>query len=385
MYRGLVGVTTLNEELQASNEELETLNEELQATVEELNTSNDDLEARSDELQRLAAHLEAQRRGSEAERARLETILVNLGDAVLVVDKTGATVQTNAAYQRMFGEQTTLAPENEQGRPLPPAAMPQQRVARGESFRMEFTLPDGRGDRRWFEANGQPLMSEGGADGGVIVIRDITDRSLRRLQSEFLAQAAHELRTPLTSAQAALQMLAQRGERASQQTRERNVNIALAQVRRLGALVNDLVDVARLQNGRLTLQFSTVNLAEITRTAVDSLQIGVKQKIELTIESEPLMARGDPLRLEQVIDNLLTNAAKYAPMTEAISITLRRQGDRAELSVHDSGPGMDEAQAARLFSRFYQVEREDGATHSGLGLGLFITREILLVLSPERS
>ncbi len=371
-------VETLNEELQASNEELETLNEELQATVEELNTSNDDLEARSEELQRLASHLEAQRRESETERARLAAILVNMGDAVLVVDKFGATVQTNAAYERRFGEQATLAPENERGKPLPAEDTPQRRTARGESISMEFSLPSAHGERRWFEANGQPLMSEGRVDGGVIVIRDITDRSLRRLQSEFLAQAAHELRTPLTSAQAALQMLAQRTSRTTQQSIDRNTSIALAQVRRLGALVNDLVDVARLQTGKLSLQFAVVNFVDIARKATDSLQLSVRQRIELTIEDERLMVHGDALRLEQVIDNLLINAAKYAPATETISVNMRRRGGVAELSVRDTGPGMDEIQVSRLFSRFFQVERQDGATLGGLGLGLFITREIVL-------
>ena len=371
-------VETLNEELQASNEELETLNEELQATVEELNTSNDDLEARSAELQRLAAHLEAQRRDTETERSRLEAILVNMGDAVLVVDKTGAIVRTNDAYARMFGERTVLAPENEQGEALPASATPQQRTVRGESFSMEFTLPDANGERHWFEANGQPLKVNGADDGGVIVIRDITDRSLRRLQSEFLAQAAHELRTPLTSAQAALQMLSRRAARSSQQSIERNIGIALAQVRRLTALVNDLVDVARLQNGKLTLQMATVDLASVTRKAVDGLQVRMKQRIELEVEDEPLMVQGDALRLEQVIDNLLINAEKYAPESQVITVTVRRHAGLAELSVSDTGPGMDEAQAGRLFNRFYQVDRLNDTTRSGLGLGLFISREIVL-------
>src|SRR5205823_6050655 len=158
-------VETLNEELQATNEELETLNEELQATneelqatVEELNVANEELEARSVELQDLARSVEAQRRASDAERARLATILASMGDAVLVVDRTGRPVLTNAAYERMFGgPDADFAPEDERGQALPPADTPQRRAVCGEPFSMQFTLTAADGTRRWFEAHGQPI------------------------------------------------------------------------------------------------------------------------------------------------------------------------------------------------------------------------------------
>jgi two-component system CheB/CheR fusion protein len=380
-------VETLVEELQASNEELETLNEELQATVEELNTSNDDLEARSLELQQLAANLEQQRLASETERARLAAILGAMSDAVLVVDATGATVQINAAYAHLFGdEKAVFTPEDEHGRPLRHDDTPQQHTARGETFSMQFTLPGAPsaasgsvpGPMRWFEANGHPLIVEGVAQGGVLIIRDITERTQRRLQNEFLAQAAHELRTPLTSAQASLQLLIHRGERVSQETPERHLAIAYAQVKRLGALVNDLVDVARLQNGKVNLQFVSVNLVDIVRRTADTLQLSVTQRIELQIEDEPMLVTGDPLRLEQVIGNLLTNAAKYAPNSERIEVRMRRGGAFAEVAVRDEGPGITKIAASQLFSPFYQATRRDGASHSGLGLGLYITRELVV-------
>lgn len=372
-------VETLNEELQARNEELETLNEDMQATVEELNTSNDDMESRSHELQELASDLDTQRRTSEAERLRLEAILVNMGDAVLVIDAAGELVLTNAAYARMFGgEKATFTPEDERGRPLAPETLPQRRTARGESCSMEFTLPGPYGDLRWFEANGQPLISDNKVQGGVIIIRDITDRSLRRLQNEFLAQAAHELRTPLTSVQAALQLVMERGSRWSQQSIERNLSIAVTQVRRLGALVSDLVDVARLQNGKLNLQFAPINVADMTREAVNALQLSIAQRIELTVQDDILIVRGNALRIEQVIDNILMNAAKYAPHTDHIDVQVRRNSEYVEIVIQDEGPGMEELEASRLFSRFYQAAQSDNTTHGGLGLGLFITHELVI-------
>ncbi|HEY8323442.1 MAG TPA: ATP-binding protein, partial [Ktedonobacterales bacterium] len=375
-------VETLNEELQASNEELETLNEELQATVEELNTANDDLESRSHELQRAALSLEEQRRTTETEREWLAAILANIADAVLVIDALGDTVQTNAAYAQMFGgADADFDPEDLHGHPLEPENTPHGRTLRGLSGVTEFALTDADGNQSEFEANGQPLRSGDTITGGVIIIRDVTARN--RLQSEFLARAAHELRTPLTSAQAALQLLISRGMGESQPLAERYLTIAHTQVKRLGALISDLVDVALLQSGKLDLQIIAVDLAVIARSAVEALEPTITQRIDLDIESEPLIVQGDALRLEQVFHNLLMNSANYAPVSEAIDVRLRRRGDAAEITVQDHGPGITQIDTARLFTRFYQANRPDNATHGGLGLGLFIVRQIVLAHDGE--
>jgi two-component system CheB/CheR fusion protein len=169
-------VETLNEELQATNEELETVNEELQATVEELHTTNDDLQARNLEMQALAAE-------RQEERARLATLLLSMDEAVFVVDRTGAVALTNTAVERLLGpEGADFVPEDEDGRPLPTEETPRAHAARGESFSMTFTLPGPDGTRRRFEATGQPIQSEEAAQGGVVVIRDVTDRSLPQRQ-----------------------------------------------------------------------------------------------------------------------------------------------------------------------------------------------------------
>ena len=170
-------IKTLNEELQATNEELVTVNEELEATVEELHTANEDLGGRSRELQRLAASLEQQSGASEAARAQLEAILLSMGDALLVVDRNGVPILTNAAYVRLFGsEDARLVAEDEQGQPLPPEQQPNYLAVRGAAFRLQFTQRAVDGTRRWFEASGEPVYSGSIEHGGVITIRDITER-----------------------------------------------------------------------------------------------------------------------------------------------------------------------------------------------------------------
>jgi two-component system CheB/CheR fusion protein len=172
-------IKTLNEELQATNEELVTVNEELEATVEELHTANEDLGGRSRELQRLAASLEQHSEASETARAQLEAILLSMGDALLVVDKNGVPMLTNAAYVGLFGSaDAVIVAEDEEEQPLPPEQQPSYLAAHGAAFRVPFRVRAADGTRRWFEATGEPVLSGSIEHGGVITIRDITDRHL---------------------------------------------------------------------------------------------------------------------------------------------------------------------------------------------------------------
>jgi two-component system CheB/CheR fusion protein len=368
-------VETLNEELQATNEELETLNEELQSTIEELNTTNDDLHARSQELQEMA-------RVSEEERARLEAILLSMGSAVLVVNRDGGLVLTNSAYARLFGSPTaTFVARDEDGHILAPEQTPRERAARGESFSMEFTITAQDGSRRWFEANGQPIRwGEGGQQGGVVTIRDITERSLHRLQEEFVALASHELRTPLTPLQGTLQLLLKElGNQPEQGRARRYVERALNQTRQLTRMTDDLLDVTRLQNGRYTLNLHLLRLDELAAQVVEIAQaLTSGQQIHLEVNEAPLAVIGDAERLQQVLMNLLTNAITYAPKSERIDVRLRRANNEAEMQVQDYGSGIRQADLPHLFSRFYQAARPDRQSRRGLGLGLYISREIVL-------
>jgi two-component system CheB/CheR fusion protein len=336
------------------------------------------MEGRSVELQDLARTLEAQRRASDAERARLATILASMGDAVLVVDRAGRPVLTNAACERMFGDLAAgFTPEDERGQALAPEDTPQRRAVRGEPFSMPFTLTAADGTRRWFEAHGQPIQG-GGQECAVIIIRDITERSLRRLQDEFLALASHELRTPLTPLHGYLEMLISVLEPSADERTRRYAAQALVQTRRLRMLVNDLLDVARLQTGKLSLNAEPLNLVPLVAQAVEAARfLAAGQAIQLDATPDPILVRGDAGRLEQVLLNLLTNAIHYAPGTDRIAVRLRRTGGEAEIQVHDDGPGIAAEDLPNLFTRFYQVAHAPEGTKSGLGLGLYIAKELV--------
>ncbi|WP_437994913.1 CheR family methyltransferase [Sorangium sp. So ce185] len=370
-------VETLNEEFQATNEELETVNEELQATIEELNTTNADLEARSREIQELAAPV-------EAERARLSAILRSIGDALLVVDGAGRPVLMNDAYQTMFGASRVTA-HDERGRPLLYQDTPEQRAARGESFQMEFTTPAPGGSTRHFEATGHPIGGGGptgkdAAERGVIVIRDITERSMRKLQERFMAMASHELRTPLVPLRGYLDMLSTLLPADGDARLARFASLARAQSERLEQLVEDLVSATRIQTGKFELKLSEVELASLVSQVAESAQtLGPTPAIHLDLPAaaEPMVVNGDAARLEQVLMNLISNAFRHADGSPKIDVRLRHAGSTAELDVEDYGPGIPAADVPHVFSSFYQVDRPKDTSSGGMGLGLFICKEIV--------
>lgn len=370
-------VETLNEEMQATNEELETLNEELQATVEELNATNDHLEARTEELQHLALSLEKQRESSEAERSRLMATISSMADAVLVVDGAGRTILRNDAHDAMFGEPGPQGMEDEDGNPISPDDAPQRRAARGETFCLHFVTRDADGSRRWFEASGRPIGSRGD-EGGVVVIRDITDRSLQRLQDDFVAMLSHELRNPLAGVIGYLELLERALADRPGTPPLRYAERALGQARHFTTLIDELFDVSRLRRGRMAFERRRIALEPVVRDAVE-LAGPLAEGRTITVDPgrADLQVEGDRGRLQQVFLNLLSNAVRHAASSDRIDVRLRRRGGSAEVSVRDHGDGMGRAELDELLERLREPGMTRGESGGGLGLGLYISSSVV--------
>ena len=236
---------------------------------------------------------------------------------------------------------------------------------------------------RAYEAHVEPLRDAAGRVVGTIgVAHDVTDRTLLRLQDEFLALVSHELRTPLTPTLGYLEMALTTLDGGAPSPARRYVARAVEQVGRLNALVGDLLDVGRLRGGKMNLTMDNIDLGAVVRRAVEVTEAEAEargQRIALDAPATPLMVRGDAGRLEQVMLNLLTNAVKYAPESPAIAVRLRRDAaaGQAVLEVQDAGRGIAMADLPHLFSRFYQVERPDRPSRGGLGLGLYLVQELV--------
>ena len=366
-------IETLNEEQQATNEELETLNEELQATVEELNATNEDLQSRTLELQERTTNQESLMLSLRDERLQLETILHSMSDAVIMVDGEGELALTNPAFTQLFGDSLPQL-EDAAGHRLSQRAHPVSMAARGETFTLAFTLPSADGSRRWFEAIGQPLKF-GSLNGGVVVIRDVTERSLRQLQEQFVALAGHELRTPLAALRASLQLLQRQMDQPAEERLGRYAQVALTQAGFLGDLVQDLADVIRLQAGHLRVEREPIDLRQLIEEAVELIRpADGAYSLRLELGDEELPVSGDRRRLQQVILNLVSNAQQHGASPRGIDIRARRAVGSAVLEVIDYGPGIPADDRERIFERFYQVGADGGR---GLGVGLYLVHAIV--------
>jgi signal transduction histidine kinase len=200
-----------------------------------------------------------------------------------------------------------------------------------------------------------------------------------RLKDEFLSIASHELRTPLTSAQGFTQVLLRRAVRRENQDEDlvKTLSSVETQLRRMTMLLNDLLDFTRVQSGGLPLHLSTVDLRRLATDVVQRLRRALGEgRIGIEAPDEPVTGSWDSDRIEQVIVNLLDNAVKYSPGGGAIEVTVGRENGWALLAVRDHGLGVPPASVSRVFERFYRIPNRAHQQISGIGIGLYICREI---------
>ncbi|HEY0896149.1 MAG TPA: PAS domain-containing sensor histidine kinase, partial [Sphingobacteriaceae bacterium] len=203
-------------------------------------------------------------------------------------------------------------------------------------------------------------------------------RVLDEKKDEFLGIASHELKTPLTTVKAYLQLALLEASRTQPDSRivgfleKANVN-----TEKLSYLINELLDVSKIRSGKLELSRERVNLNGYLQNLLESLQfITPTHRIVFTGESPGCMVEIDPLRMEQVITNFISNAAKYSPGKDLIRVACSCANGHAVISVQDFGIGIPEDQLPNLFNRFFRVQ-DIASGFSGLGIGLFIAREIV--------
>jgi two-component system CheB/CheR fusion protein len=291
----------------------------------------------------------------------------------MMVDPNGEPVLTNTAFKQVFGN-ALPALEDASGHRLPSRMHPARMAARGETFMQPFTVQREDGSRCWFEASGQPIRMDA-MGGGVVVIRDVTDRSLRQLQEQFVALAGHELRTPLAALRGSLQLLQRAAGQATEERAGRYIGIALEQARLLGDLVQDLTDVIRVQAGQLPIARERVDLTQLVDDAVELARpMGEGRDIRVSAPAETLAVSGDRRRLQQVVLNLIANAMQHGAGPGGIDVRTRREDHVAVLEVIDHGRGIPREDREKVFERFYRAEEGESR---GLGVGLYLVQAIV--------
>ncbi|QUT04684.1 CHASE3 domain-containing protein [Sphingobium phenoxybenzoativorans] len=221
------------------------------------------------------------------------------------------------------------------------------------------------------------------ADGAHIVasFRDVSERDkVEQLKDQFLSTVSHELRTPLTSIVGSLGLLRGGAAHDLPAPVQRLVVIAENNANRLIRIVNDLLDVEKMQSGEMRFDFQPMDLRIVAQQALDGVRPVADLHnvlLEIDLPGQPVIVRGDQDRIVQVATNLLSNAIKFSPAGSAVTLTLGVRDNDACISVRDRGPGIDAELRARLFTRFAQAMRRSDTAGPGTGIGLTISREIV--------
>jgi signal transduction histidine kinase len=223
----------------------------------------------------------------------------------------------------------------------------------------------------------------GQAIGTISIGEDITERyKVERMKAEFISVVSHELRTPLTSMQAALSLLSEKIIDPTSEEGEATIQIATEGTDRLVRLVNDILDLERLESGKVRLEKRLCNVHNLLDTAIAQMQEMANQA-EITLEASPcsFQVEADSDRLLQVLTNLLSNAIKFSPNHSVVQLSAEPQQieecSYLLFTVHDEGRGIPADSLESIFDRFHQVDASDSRDKGGTGLGLAICNSII--------
>jgi len=329
------------------------------ARVDE-NRGPDELRELGRSFNAMAADLERANRTLEAERKRLDVTVRSLGDGLVLLDSEGLVTAANPRAMQYAPELRVGHPPELAGLPLP---------STDEALGVEILLEH---DNRTLAVTAARL-DEDDADGGVVwTLRDATERArLERLKSEFVATASHELRSPLTSIKGFVELLSA-GEGLDARQRE-FLDIVLVSTNRLVDLVNDLLDVARLEAGRVEVHRRAIDVGEAIHD-VDMLLRGrieaKDQHLELVVAPDTPRVLADPTRLRQMLMNLVTNAHLYTDEGGSVSLRAGLSPAGVRIEVEDTGRGMTAAELEHVFERFSRGSGSTGTPGTGLGLAI---------------
>jgi two-component system, NtrC family, sensor histidine kinase KinB len=327
---------------------------------------------------------------AKREKDKSGMIIDSMGDGVIVTDPQYKIVLINPAAQSMF----YISPKKFMGRHIMylfskfgiehigrdfPAADEELVPRRRPQIKVrEVELKEQK--KKILKVSIGPLIGEkGNVSGNVLVFEDITKaREIDDMKTEFLSTVSHELRTPLTSITGYAMLLADEKLGPVSEQQKKSLLVINKESERLTTLINDILDLSRMELGKAKMKLELVNLEELFKSCPSLI---LAKKKEITVESlvsknlPPIKA--DRAKIMQVFTNLISNAVKFTPQNGKITVRIINHQDCIQVDVSDTGIGIAKKNLCRLFSKFYQVESHLSRTQSGTGLGLAIVKEII--------
>lgn len=330
---------------------------------------------------------------SETARVKLDAVLSSLSEGVYQLDEKGLLRYMNPAGEDILGYKTSEIIQKNMhdlvhyklpdGTPRPRETCDLLKVMT-EGVRFE-TREDYfvRKDQTCIpvQISSSPLIAQGKIIGAVVSFKDISERqAIEKRMSEFYSTVSHELRTPLTSIRAALGLMEGGAAGPLSERALKLVKVGSQESQRLVRLINDILDMKKLESGKFELHLQNVPVRELimdTLTNLESSSAERKVRLSMSSDSGAATAYCDRDRIVQVLTNLVGNAVKFSPENSAVLVSSAQQDGEVEFCVRDSGPGITGEQAAKLFQMFHQIDSSDTRSKGGTGLGLAISKAIV--------
>ncbi len=325
------------------------------------------------------------RKEAEETRLRLAAIVESSDDAIVSKTLDGIITSWNAAAQRLFG----YSAEEAVGKHIT-LIIPVELYGEEEEIIRKLRLGihihhyetvrlRKDGSRIEVSLSISPIKDDTGKIIGVSKIaRDISERKeLERRKDEFMSMASHELKTPVTVLKGFTQLLRQRFQKRNDKESVRFIERMDTQINKLIALIGDMLDLSRMQNGQLAYRMESFDIIELVQEIVENVQWTTQTHhilVEKTVEAH---IYGDRDRIGQVLINLLMNAIKYSRKADRIIVSMEIHDGNIQISVQDFGIGISQSSQERIFERFYKVNGTIEQTFPGLGIGLYIARQII--------
>ena len=364
---------------------------EMQAAAKEMGTGNlarriqirtgDELEDMAKAMNRMASHLADTIGQLDAGKARLETLLANLDDGVIVIAADRSVRMMNREAGKIFDASETMGA----GRPYPEAIRHPQALAfidgwiKGEEPKPRDVSIVTRPGSRTVRCSGTTVRYLGERDADVLLtLRDVTEeRRLSQIKSDFVSNASHELRTPLTNIRGYLEAIRD-AMREGTAPESSFVDVALANSLRMERLIDDLLDLSRAESGASPLEKEETSLATfLSRVAGPYRPEASRMGKTLDVAAGEGRIRADLRKLALALSNLIDNAMKYGKDGGRVALSARIDGNACLLEVVDDGPGISPEHLPRIFERFYRVDKGRSRKLGGTGLGLSIAKHIV--------
>lgn len=340
--------------------------------------SDDEIGQLADTFNYLTGRLDTSMREISREKSKLETIINHMDDGLIAVNRDGEIIHINPKAKDFLRIEAHELNYNEIAR----------RIDQGLTLEnLIFNSPDWTGsvteklDNSYLKISYAPYTNDmGDKNGFVFLIQDITEaQRLEDMRREFVANVSHELKTPLTSIKSYTETILD-GMIEDREMTERFLTVVNSEADRMTRLVRDLLQLSNFDARRVDLDFEYHDYVALLKKAVMKLEVTARaknQEIKFITEADEIVGYFDYDRIEQVMLNVLSNAIKYTPENGRIKAFISLDGDFVKVRVDDTGIGISKKHLARIFDRFYRVDKARSRNLGGTGLGLSIAKEIV--------